>query len=40
MSEEQRAILQGMIDQFYGEFIKVVARGRGMGEERVRGLAG
>jgi protease-4 len=31
MSEEQRAILQEMIDQFYGEFIKVVARGRGMG---------
>ena len=30
MSDEQRAILQGMIDQFYGEFVKVVARGRGL----------
>src|SRR5215471_8738561 len=39
MSDEQRAILQGMIDQFYGEFVKVVARGRGTSEERVRGLA-
>jgi protease-4 len=39
MSDEQRAILQGMIDQFYGEFVKVVARGRGLNEERVRGLA-
>ena len=39
MSDAERAILQGMIDQFYGEFVKVVARGRGMTEERVRALA-
>src|SRR5262249_55063967 len=39
MSDGERAILQGMIDQFYGEFVKVVARGRGLSEERVRALA-
>ncbi len=39
MTDEERAILQGMVDGFYGQFVQVVARGRGMPEERVRALA-
>jgi protease-4 len=39
MTDAERAILQGMIDQFYGQFVKVVAQGRGMSEEQVRKLA-
>jgi protease-4 len=39
MSDEERAILQGMIDQFYGQFVKVVAAGRRLPEDRVRALA-
>jgi protease-4 len=39
MTDAERAILQGMIDQFYGQFVKVVANGRHMSEEQVRKLA-
>jgi protease-4 len=39
MTAEERAILQGMVDSFYAQFVQVVARGRGLPEERVRALA-
>lgn len=39
MTNEERAILQGMVDSFYDQFVQVVARGRGMDEARVRTLA-
>jgi protease IV len=39
MSDEERAILQGMVDSFYAQFVEVVVRGRGLPEERVRALA-
>jgi protease-4 len=39
MTEEERAILQGMVDSFYAQFVQVVVRGRGLREERVRALA-
>ena len=39
MTPEERAILQGMVDSFYDQFVQVVARGRGLPEERVRALA-
>jgi protease-4 len=39
MSEPERAILQGMVDSFYSQFVQVVVRGRGLPEERVRALA-
>src|SRR5262249_15137565 len=39
MTEEERAILQGLVDHFYGQFVHVVVRGRGLSEERVRALA-
>jgi protease-4 len=39
MTDEERAILQGMIDQFYGQFVKVVACGRHMTDAQVRKLA-
>lgn len=39
MTDEERAILQGMVDGFYDSFVQVVARGRGMDEARVRALA-
>ena len=39
MSDPERAILQGMVDSFYGQFVEVVVRGRGLPEERVRALA-
>ena len=39
MTPEERAILQGMVNSFYGQFVQVVARGRGMPEEQVRTLA-
>jgi protease-4 len=39
MTDEERAILQGMIDQFYAQFVCVVAKGRKMPEEKVRLLA-
>jgi protease-4 len=39
MTAEERAILQGVVDSFYGQFVQVVVRGRGLPEERVRALA-
>jgi protease-4 len=39
MTEEERAILQGMVNSFYGQFVEVVARGRNLPEDRVRALA-
>jgi protease-4 len=39
MTEAERAILQGVVDHFYDQFVQVVVRGRGLSEERVRALA-
>jgi protease-4 len=39
MTAEERAILQGMVNGFYDQFVQVVARGRGLPEDRVRALA-
>jgi protease-4 len=39
MTDEERTILQGTVDAYYGEFVHVVARGRHMPEARVRELA-
>lgn len=39
MTEDERAILQGVIDDMYGEFLKVVSEGRQMDIEQVRTLA-
>jgi protease-4 len=37
--DEHRAILQNMIDDAYARFVKLVAEGRGLDEETVRGFA-
>lgn len=39
MTEPERAILQGVVNQFYDQFVTVVARGRRMPEEQVRAIA-
>jgi protease-4 len=39
MSDEERAILQGMVNGFYDQFVRVVAWGRNLPEDRVRALA-
>lgn len=39
MTAEEKAIMQSMIDDSYGEFVKVVAQGRGMTEAEVRKIA-
>src|SRR2546423_173948 len=39
MTREEHDILQGMVNSFYDQFVQVVARGRGLPEERVRALA-
>jgi protease IV len=39
MTEEQRAIMQGLVDSFYDRFVEVVATGRGMSPEQVRKIA-
>lgn len=39
MTDEERAILQGVIDDMYGEFLQVVSKGRGMSVDQVRPLA-
>jgi protease-4 len=39
MTDEERAILQGMVNRFYDEFVHVVAEGRHLEESRVRELA-
>lgn len=37
MSEEGRAFIQGQVDEAYGQFVKAVARGRGVAVGDVRG---
>jgi len=39
MTAEEHAILQGMVNSFYDQFVQVVVRGRGLPEDRVRALA-
>ena len=39
MSDEEQAIFQEIVDETYGRFVAVVARGRNLPEEQVRGLA-
>jgi protease-4 len=39
MTAEERAILQGMVDSFYGQFVGIVVKGRGLPEAQVRKLA-
>ena len=39
MTDAERAILQGMVNSFYDQFVQVVARGRSLPEEQVRTLA-
>ena len=39
MTPEEEEIMQGMIDEYYEQFIDVVAEGRGLGKEEVRDLA-
>ncbi|SDH31974.1 protease-4 [Alteribacillus persepolensis] len=36
MTEEEEEILQGMVDDFYADFVQVIADGRDMPEDRVR----
>jgi protease-4 len=39
MTKEEHAILQGMVNSFYDQFVRVVAAGRKLPEDRVRVLA-
>jgi protease-4 len=39
LSAEGREILQGLVDNVYGQFVTAVAKGRGMDESQVRKLA-
>ena len=39
MTPEEEEIMQGMIDEYYEQFIDVVAEGRGLSREEVRNLA-
>lgn len=39
MTQEEKEIMQGMIDEYYELFIEVVAEGRGLNKEEVRNLA-
>ncbi|MGM9926710.1 MAG: signal peptide peptidase SppA [Bacillus sp. (in: firmicutes)] len=39
MTEEERTILQTMIDNSYNKFVQIIAEGRGMKEEEVRKIA-
>ncbi|MGQ9631225.1 MAG: signal peptide peptidase SppA [bacterium] len=39
MTEEEKAVIQGVVDDDYRQFIKVVAEARNMSEEEVRKLA-
>ncbi|MGN8646582.1 signal peptide peptidase SppA [Gracilibacillus sp. HCP3S3_G5_1] len=38
MTDEERELLQTMIDEMYAEFVQVIVDGRGMSEDRVREL--
>jgi protease-4 len=39
MTPEEEEIMQGMIDEYYEQFVDVVAEGRGLSREEVRNLA-
>jgi protease-4 len=39
MTQEEKEIMQGMIDEYYEHFVEVVAEGRELSEEEVRNLA-
>jgi protease-4 len=39
LTPDEQAILQGMVDDVYGQFVAAVARGRGMDEAAVRAVA-
>lgn len=39
MTEDEKKIMQSMIDDSYNEFVKVVAQGRGMTVEQVHKIA-
>lgn len=39
LTSEEREIMQEMTDLFYDQFVQAVAEGRGLSEEKVRGLA-
>jgi len=39
MTPEEHAILQNVVDRFYGQFVHIVAEGRHMPEDKVRPLA-
>jgi protease-4 len=39
MTDVERAVLQDMVNRFYAQFVRVVAQGRRLPEERVRVLA-
>ncbi len=39
LTEEQRAIYQSQLDEYYGYFVDVVEKGRGLTEEEVKALA-
>jgi len=39
MTPEEEEIMQGMVDEYYEQFIDVVAEGRGLSREEVRNLA-
>ncbi|QPC47233.1 signal peptide peptidase SppA [Mangrovibacillus cuniculi] len=39
MTDEERNILQGMVDRSYDGFVKVISEGRGMSEQDVRRIA-
>ncbi|MBS4208752.1 signal peptide peptidase SppA [Bacillus sp. FJAT-50079] len=39
MTDDERDILQSMLDNSYNEFVRIIAEGRGLTEERVRELA-
>jgi protease-4 len=39
LTPEEQAIMQGMVDEYYEQFVDVVAQGRGLSTEQVRDLA-
>jgi protease-4 len=39
LTSEEEAIMQGMVDEYYEQFIDVVAEGRGLSREEVKNLA-
>jgi protease IV len=39
LNEEQRQILESLVDEYYDEFVRVIVEGRGLSEAEVRALA-